>query len=100
MKFKYQARAERADRLEPAIEVELRFGGKCRRVLALVDSGASESMMPREIAEFLGIDVESGAPGTSEGTGGERPIWYHNEIEIVHKDFALRTWFGVGNEMS
>lgn len=45
-----------------------------------VDSGASISLMPREIADVIGLDWESGEPIGLQGVGGASFIAYVHEV--------------------
>ncbi len=57
-----------------------------RKILALIDSGASMSIFQPDIAEELGIKIESGKPTSLQGVGGEIKGYIHTlTLEISQK---------------
>lgn len=76
MKFPYKHYGERT--LRPVIPVELRSGRGRVRYEVLVDSGADINVVPAEVGELLGIDIESGErSGVGGITGGTLPYYLH-----------------------
>lgn len=64
--------------LRPVIPVEFQYGQERIRYEVLVDSGADCNIVPAEIGELLGIDVETGAMDHVGGiTGGGMPFFIH-----------------------
>ncbi len=72
--FKYK-KIERPAPLDPnytpSIPVTLINNGKSVDVVALLDSGADVSFIPRGIAEILDIDISKGKRTPTVGLGGE-----------------------------
>lgn len=64
------------------LEVRLRFGGEEAKCEAKVDPGAQYCLFSREIAEQLGIDVESGER-SSFGTLTGSLIAYGHEVRLI-----------------
>lgn len=70
---------------------------------ALFDSGADQTMLPRQFADALGIEVDDELPGSVRGVGGS-PVVVHPgdaELEIAYGGQLFR-WrsavrFGPGN---
>lgn len=57
-----------------------------RKILALIDSGASMSIFQPDMAEKLGIKIESGKPISLQGIGGEIKGYVHTlTLEISQK---------------
>lgn len=79
MKFQYKKLGANTSR--PVIPVELfaERDGLSIRYEVLVDSGADCNMMPAEIGELLGIDIEKGKKNEVGGiTGGGMPYYTHS----------------------
>lgn len=56
------------------------------KVLALVDSGASMSVFQPDIAQDLGIKIETGKPTELQGVGGKITGYIHNlTLQCAHK---------------
>jgi Aspartyl protease len=71
--------------LRPYVTVVLEHGSREFETLALVDSGADFSMLPREVAEVLGFDVDA-LPGPSLPFSGAGSGGRGKEIEL---DFLI-----------
>jgi len=67
------------------LEVRLRFGGEEVKCPAKVDPGAQYCLFSRELAEQLGIDVESGMR-SSFGTLTGSLIAYGHEVRLITFD--------------
>ncbi len=79
MKFRYKKLGARFVR--PIIPVEILFEKQAVRYEVLVDSGADCTLLPSEIGELLGIDVESGRKDRIGGiTGGGMPFFIHQVL--------------------
>lgn len=64
--------------LRPVIPVEIIHGSEAIRYEVLVDSGADCNIVPAEIGELLGIDIERGKKDIVGGiTGGGFPYFIH-----------------------
>ncbi len=50
---------------------------RTRRFEAIIDSGASRCIFHSGIAEFLGIEIQSGDCEITNGIGGEEDVWIH-----------------------
>lgn len=69
--------------LRPVIPIEVGYGEKVIRYFALIDSGADMNLFHGEIADLLGIRLESGLKGEVSGiTEGESQIFYTHPITI------------------
>lgn len=69
-------------------EIKLGYKQKVVEALALVDSGATISIFKAEIADLLGIDIESGKETYLGGVGGRIKGYIHNvELEVAGKKF-------------
>jgi hypothetical protein len=78
--------------LRPYLTVTLRNGEKEFSTLALVDTGADFNMLPREVAEVLGVDVErlSGpALPFSGATAGGKAKPCTLKVEVVGRGESL-----------
>lgn len=81
MKFPYKKLASGISR--PIIPIEVIHAEKSIRYYALIDSGADMNVFHAEIADILGIDVESGKEGQISGiTQGETQKYYIHPITI------------------
>ena len=64
------------------------------KINALIDSGATISVFKEEIAEQLGIEVESGEKITLGGVGGRIVGYIHKlRINIANKEFVCPVVF-------
>ena len=73
----------------PVIPLSLKFGNKKKEFFALVDSGATISIVRAEIADSLGIEVNSGKEIYLGGVGGRIKGYVHKlETEIAGKTFV------------
>ncbi len=59
------------------VPINLKYGGRDVRLVAKVDTGAAFPIFPREYAEQLGIDVESGRRETVRTTTGRFEVYGH-----------------------
>lgn len=79
MKFKYKKFANGI--LRPIIPIDFFHADNSEEKTTfevLVDSGADQSILPADIAEIIGINVESGQPGRFMGiTGTEKELFMH-----------------------
>lgn len=66
----------------PLIPLFILRNGKRYEVQALVDSGASLSIFRAEVADLLGIDIESGRRTLLTGVGG-RILGYVHQLELI-----------------
>lgn len=81
MKFTYKSLTDGV--LRPVIPIEVGYGEKVIRYFALIDSGADMNLFHGEIADLLGIRLESGLKGEVSGiTEGESQIFYTHPITI------------------
>lgn len=72
----------------PIISVALESGRIKKEFLALVDSGASTSIFRGEVADVLGIRIESGKVVYLNGVGGKIKGYLHKlMLEIAGKSF-------------
>ncbi len=76
MKFRYKKIGSHF--LRPVIPIEILYGSQAVRYEVLVDSGADCNILPAEIGELLGVDIERGKLDTVGGiTGGGMPYFIH-----------------------
>lgn len=68
----------------PAVEIELRYGGRFVRTLGVFDSGSTHTVFSAEFADQLGIDyIHEGDPVQLNTGGGPVSIYqFQLEIEI------------------
>lgn len=76
MKYRYAATSGQSNvngrnTKRPVVEVEISKGAHKRRVLALIDLGADQIMLPAAIAEVFGIDLATCPQRTSLGVSME-----------------------------
>lgn len=84
----FQYRADAKGNNYPIVPLTLKFKKK-KDFLALVDSGATISIFKAEVAEVLGIDIETGKEIYLGGVGGHIKGYLHKvEIEIAGKRFV------------
>lgn len=60
----------------PLVPMRITYVGASIDRLAIVDSGADFSMLPKTAATILGIDLSRLQPDQSEGTAGPVTTWY------------------------
>ena len=72
----------------PLVEVIFRNpkNGKEVPVLALVDSGATDTMLRADVAELIGIDVHSGKRQEILGIAGKSDVYAHDLIFRLKAD--------------
>ncbi len=76
MKFRYKKLGTRITR--PVIPIEICHESERVRYEVLLDSGADCNIVPAEIGELLGIDIESGQESPVGGiTGGGKSFFLH-----------------------
>lgn len=76
MKFHYKKIG--SDFLRPIIPIEIIHGSEVIRYEVLVDSGADCNIVPAEIGELIGIDLNKGKKDIVGGiTGGGLPYFIH-----------------------
>ncbi len=96
MEFAYKFKV---DNLYPIIEIIL---GKDRmkiRLDALVDSGATISVFQGSIAEYLGINIETGERRIFQGVGG-KIIGYIHQITIQIDKIKFPCKIAFSNELA
>ncbi len=70
-KYKLQKRADGVEAKLPHIPIEIKGNGPgWIQTMALVDSGADVSVIPRDLAELIGLDL-SGKETIANGIGGQ-----------------------------
>lgn len=94
--FKLNAEVRR-----PIIPLIVKSKGKEVKYFALVDSGADLNLFHAEIAELLGIDLESGRKGSIHGiTQGESQVFYVHPVVINVGGWDLETEVGFMPKLS
>lgn len=84
--FPYKIDAQR--NYYPIIPLSLKLNGKKKEFFALVDSGATVSIFRSEVADSLGIDIQSGKEIYLGGVGGRIKGYIHKvEMETAGKKF-------------
>ena len=81
MKFQYKKYGPGV--LRPVIPVEIIYKGETVSYEALVDSGADCCIFPAQIADVLGIDVESGEKKEVWGVTGVSEYYYVHFVELI-----------------
>ena len=77
MRFPYKKLGP--DVLRPVIPIEILYGDTSIRYEVLVDSGADFNIVPAELGDILGIEVESGQQNIVNGiTSGGLPYFIHS----------------------
>jgi hypothetical protein len=59
----------------PLLQIVLTYGDQAVALLALVDSGATRSMFPLQVAQRLGVTLEQDALGARGVEGAGFPTW-------------------------
>lgn len=80
--FKYQA--DIRGNYFPFVPVTLKFFDNQNNYMALVDSGASISIFKKDVADYLGIEIEKGQEIELRGAGG----WFKGYIHILEAEVA------------
>ena len=57
-------------RFEPIVKIQVLHGNKSLDIVALVDSGAERSLMPRQVADDIGLDLSQASQVEIIGAGG------------------------------
>ena len=91
-KYKKIKRADGVERKLPYIPINVKCGGSSWvETMALVDSGADVSVIPKDFAELLGLDIGSKIE-KSNGLGGEVKV-VNSSMEInvknPHEDYTF-----------
>lgn len=81
MKFQYKKYGPGI--LRPVIPVVIKYNGKDIIYEALVDSGADSNIFPAQIADILGINVESGEKREAWGITGIGEDYYVHSVELM-----------------
>jgi hypothetical protein len=91
------------DLLEPAqfnyypyLRVAVRHKDITQPFLALVDSGAVDTLFPAAVAEVIGIELESGVRKVYFGIGGHAAIGYVHECQLQVQGFNPWTTVRIG----
>jgi len=79
--------------LYPLLQVYIRHDVNMRPVLALVDSGSTDCILPASLGEVLGIDVPSGKPHTFHSFNLEPTPGFLHTIKLQVTGF--RHWADV-----
>ena len=92
MKFKYRYFRDTSGLVDryiklPLLAVRLDYRGKQTAIVGLVDTGATDCLFDRDIADDLGITLSS-ADATREyvGVGGESVVGHVHRIKLQIKD--------------
>lgn len=73
----------------PYLQVVVRYGDNAARpLLALVDSGAVDTLFPAALGQTLGIDVLSGERKVYFGIGGHSSVGYLHECQMQVSGFT------------
>jgi hypothetical protein len=86
MRFPYLRRGRHA---YPIVPITLSYQGRSLRTEGLLDSGANLSLFPAEIAEYLGLSLESGRPIYLSGIGG-RILGYRHQVSLAVETTAFQ----------
>ena len=81
----------------PWIQVSIKAKDTQKKFLMLVDSGADNCILDRDVAEFLGINIYDGAYVKTGGIGESADIYYFNEIYINVGGEEIKTRCGFKN---
>lgn len=79
MRFPYLLRGRHT---YPIVPITLSYQGRSLRTEGLLDSGANISLFPAEIADYLGLSLETGSPTYLSGIGG-RILGYQHEVTLA-----------------
>ncbi len=91
LEFNY---TETNDRCYPTIKFHIRNKDRETDIYGLIDSGASISIFSLDVAELLGIDIQSGKRRISTGIIGKVEIFIHElEIKIFDNWFPCKIGF-------
>lgn len=78
----------------PVVDIFVSKMGHTTRIFALVDSGATVSILREDIAEQLDITIENGKETYLGGVGGRIKGYIHTlEVEIAGKKFVCPVVF-------
>ncbi len=94
MKFKYKKYSPII--LRPVIPITLEYKGVAVDYEVLVDSGADGNILDAEIADLLGIDLETGDKAQVSGITGISEPYYIHKINLIvggHKFQDIRIGF-------
>lgn len=76
---------------QPIIPIKLKYGSRTIPVMAFVDTGASYTTMPYEVAEISGINPESGTVLPVLGIDGLVQTYLHDGFIIRIGSHEIRT---------
>lgn len=75
-------------RLFPVVPLKLRYRKELTKTSALIDSGATISIFRPEVAEGLGVEIDSGKEIYLSGVGGRIRGYLHKlDVEVAGKKF-------------
>jgi len=80
--------------LVPWIPVRVRAHDAEKKFLMLVDSGADNCILDRDVAEFLGINIDAGEHIVTGGIGEDADIYYFDGIYISVGGEEIKTRCG------
>lgn len=87
--------------LRPIIPIKISVKGRTAKYDALIDSGADFCIFHAEIAEYLGIDVQSGLrevfSGVEDSVGAEA---YFHELTLTIGDKNIKTLMGFSYDIA
>jgi hypothetical protein len=63
--------------------VEVSFGGSTMGFTALIDSGASSSLLNAEIANVFGLKIDNGITLRGAGVSGHFKYWITKDVEVT-----------------
>ena len=81
----------------PWIPVVITVRDKKKAFLMLVDSGADNCILDRDLAEFLGINLPDGALVKTEGLSSSADVYYFENIYINVGGYEVKTRAGFIN---
>ena len=86
MKFKYTAMRDQSGRKlqkSPLLAIRLAYGDRqLPKVVGLVDTGAVDCLFDAELADELGIDLESGEEREYYGISGDSVVGYVHPVRM------------------
>lgn len=90
----FQYKTDTQGNMFPIIPLSLKSRDKKRDFFALIDSGATVSIFHTEVADLLGIKVETGKEIYLGGVSGHIKGYLHElEIEVANKKFLCPVVF-------
>lgn len=73
----------------PKIPVSLVGEARVLKTMCLLDSGATETMVPKEIADLLGLEMKKSNKTTVTAVGGKTEAW-QSKIKIIVEEKGRR----------